>query len=938
MEPKPKEKELVKKETKSEPLEQSNELVPLSPLTLLPSVQENNVLNKTYSYMDIKRFQSQIEVNISELAQNFIIKSESSIVNYLSSESEILKSKQKALSYKVAGSAFILSGLTIPLGMQILGLGVFGVGGVGLWGGIFLFKKGTMLYKEPRLREFLNGVISTALTDFDEGNHTKFLETLSKEFTTKLGIKTESKSLLRLDDFEINASLIIDCLLEHDFRPDGIAYLLNLIGESLISGHVKIKGKTRNDLSVKAKEILNATNNEKLKSVAKIYDDRIHEINLKSFKRYTNSFFDSITLRSYSELAKEFINDSQKMPFCRRLNEMSNIALLNMAIICIMKDSDDEISQAKELLRTVRDSIKDESDHFISFSKTRLEIVEDFISIISSEIIEEQLPLPIALSERVKALNNQLDQSRPIENAIINDLNKEFEEAKSHDRKIAIQFKKADYYQDEAIEKEKNLKLNSLRSWKDAEDCFRFILKLDPSNRDAAIGFARCMLMLAKYKQAIKFLRKNSSKLSKEVDFWLLSSIAHQKQIAYDQSQKHIVEALKLDPKNVKANNQMTFIEKLLNSKDKPETKYVKDIIKFDDEQYYTSRHSNETPYYRILSIDGGGIRGIMPALWLCEIERKTRRPISHLFNMLAGTSTGGIIAAGLATPFIQKETQTKLLNDDVIQVTVKTPSKYKPFYSSFEILQLYRNKSKKIFASNNKSYLDFFFKSNIVDSKYTNTGLSQVLDEYFEDTTLDKALTELVIPTTCVSHLNQSYVFTRREAKSNSDKNETFKDVLMASTAAPTFFPSHAIKGKKYVDGGVTLNNPTMKAYITAIDYGVPKDKIHIISMGTGNYIPDPFNIDHYQGSLFWAQNLYKVCLPAQEGNTEAEIFSLLGNKYDRWQVWLEDPILLDDVEQIDNLLEIGRQYIEEMYASEDNKMNKLLEFLETDKYQPEN
>jgi patatin-like phospholipase/acyl hydrolase len=56
-----------------------------------------------------------------------------------------------------------------------------------------------------------------------------------------------------------------------------------------------------------------------------------------------------------------------------------------------------------------------------------------------------------------------------------------------------------------------------------------------------------------------------------------------------------------------------------------------------------------ENEYYTILSVDGGGMRGILPAMWLCEIENRTHRPISHLFNMCAGTSVGGIIVAGLS-------------------------------------------------------------------------------------------------------------------------------------------------------------------------------------------------------------------------------------------------------------------------------------------------
>ncbi|CAG8520000.1 18224_t:CDS:2 [Cetraspora pellucida] len=66
---------------------------------------------------------------------------------------------------------------------------------------------------------------------------------------------------------------------------------------------------------------------------------------------------------------------------------------------------------------------------------------------------------------------------------------------------------------------------------------------------------------------------------------------------------------------------------------------------------YLKNSHNNENTIYNILSIDGGGIRGVLPALWLSEIEYRTHRLISHLFNMMTGTSIGGIITAGLSAP-----------------------------------------------------------------------------------------------------------------------------------------------------------------------------------------------------------------------------------------------------------------------------------------------
>ncbi|PKY50148.1 FabD/lysophospholipase-like protein [Rhizophagus irregularis] len=152
-----------------------------------------------------------------------------------------------------------------------------------------------------------------------------------------------------------------------------------------------------------------------------------------------------------------------------------------------------------------------------------------------------------------------------------------------------------------------------------------------------------------------------------------------------------------------------------------------------------------------------------------------------------------------------------------------------------------------------------------------------------------------------------------------------------MATTAAPTLFPPYKIKDRGiFLDGALHLNNPTIAAYEKAIQYNAAKEKISVLSLGTGSYVPDPLNPDLYRGSLFWARNLHKVILPQQEGNADSLMYSLLGNRYQRWQVWLEEPIELDDCESISYLLELGHQYIEELDSSDDNPINKLVESFE--------
>ena len=101
------------------------------------------------------------------------------------------------------------------------------------------------------------------------------------------------------------------------------------------------------------------------------------------------------------------------------------------------------------------------------------------------------------------------------------------------------------------------------------------------------------------------------------------------------------------------------------------------------------------------------------------------------------------------------------------------------------------------------------------------------------------------------------------------------------------------------------------------------------MLSLGTGNYILDPFNPELCQGQLFCAQNFHTVALSAQECNVDRDMYEMLGTKYERWQTNLYRPVALDDCASLDYLAELASQYIEELYESEDNKMNRLIEHL---------
>ncbi|RIB05698.1 hypothetical protein C2G38_2218943 [Gigaspora rosea] len=158
------------------------------------------------------------------------------------------------------------------------------------------------------------------------------------------------------------------------------------------------------------------------------------------------------------------------------------------------------------------------------------------------------------------------------------------------------------------------------------------------------------------------------------------------------------------------------------------------------------------------------------------------------------------------------------------------------------------------------------------------------MFEKYFgKKTRLSHSLTELVISAT---NNNCSHLFTRYNACKNSMNNEvnsTFVNILMATTAIPTFYLPHKISNKTFIDGGIYFNNLASAAYDEAIRYNVPKEKISVISLGTGCYLPDPSNPDQYSNLLFWTQNQPKMMISTQEFETDCKMYKELENRYKR-------------------------------------------------------
>ena len=226
----------------------------------------------------------------------------------------------------------------------------------------------------------------------------------------------------------------------------------------------------------------------------------------------------------------------------------------------------------------------------------------------------------------------------------------------------------------------------------------------------------------------------------------------------------------------------------------------------------------------RVLSIDGGGIRGIIPAVLCQKCEEYAGRPLSSLFDVIAGTSTGGILALGLVVPPNGK------------------PAK--------DLAEFYLNYGNRIFSSPRN------WIGQLTKSKFSNDGLRDASAEVFGSTKISEAITEVLV-TAYDTQLRGPLYLTRERAKSDASLNLMMRDIAIATSAAPTIFQPHRFDRYVLVDGGVVANNPSCIAYAHAKKLW-PTEDIMLLSLGTG-VLRRPLSALRTQdwGQIRWARPL---------------------------------------------------------------------------------
>lgn len=209
----------------------------------------------------------------------------------------------------------------------------------------------------------------------------------------------------------------------------------------------------------------------------------------------------------------------------------------------------------------------------------------------------------------------------------------------------------------------------------------------------------------------------------------------------------------------------------------------------------------------RVLSIDGGGIRGIIPALVLAELERRSGRRTFELFDLIAGTSTGGILACALCAPDpLPAEQLVALYEDEGPNIFDRT------------IWQRVRS------------------ADGLLDEKYDAAALDAAVERYLSDKRLGDARPDLIVPAYDTA-VPGPHFFKSSEAREDPELDVPLSEVARATSSAPTYFEPLRAGERSLLDGGVFAVNPAMCAYAEVLRHR-PGAEVMLLSLGTGERV----------------------------------------------------------------------------------------------------
>ena len=265
-----------------------------------------------------------------------------------------------------------------------------------------------------------------------------------------------------------------------------------------------------------------------------------------------------------------------------------------------------------------------------------------------------------------------------------------------------------------------------------------------------------------------------------------------------------------------------------------------------------------QAPQRRLLSIDGGGILGTFPAAFLAGLEQHLPKPIGSYFDLIAGTSTGGIIAVGLAMGL-----------------------------RATELLDLYEQRGLEIFGQGRGPVTDFILGKLrlgrwLIKHKYDAAPLRTVLEEVLGDRRIGDAKTRLLVPAWNPVARSVYIYKTAHHPRLRNDYKCLAVDAAMATAAAPTYFRQHVTQDAAgLTDGGTWANNPTALAIVEAIAMlGWPGHSLHVLSLGC---LDETYSVRKWAGIGTLGSKIVKLFMDGQSHGAMGVAKLLTGHEHER-------------------------------------------------------
>ncbi|MDR0564698.1 MAG: patatin-like phospholipase family protein [Azoarcus sp.] len=284
---------------------------------------------------------------------------------------------------------------------------------------------------------------------------------------------------------------------------------------------------------------------------------------------------------------------------------------------------------------------------------------------------------------------------------------------------------------------------------------------------------------------------------------------------------------------------------------------------------------TTETPAFHVLALSGGGYRGLYTATVLAELESKMGRPIASHFDLICGTSIGGILALGLAAEIPAKQLKELFIKDG------------KRIFAERSIFRrIIKNLGfRAIFAERSIFHQ---IKKIRVRAKHDSKGLRVVLAEQFGPKTIGELKHRVLIPAVNCTTGKGQFFKTPHHRSFEHDYQMRILDVALATSAAPTYFPMSRNDSGVFADGGLVGNAPGLFGLHEVKTFLTPPDvipKVRMLSIGTmtiGTSVLGNDCLD--KGIIRWGSGLFDLIISAQESSVNYMLRHSL--KHDYFQI----------------------------------------------------